>query len=273
MRSRRGPLAAVLVVAGVVAALVGRMPVPPTGQAADEGCPAAFPHRLTSTPSGSLYARSLAAFLGCTDEGGTATFLANGTDAVWVLREPREVPLHRVGSSALTDSFLRYVHSPFAVLPAGATAVVPRSPASVTLRIDPLLTVAQLAHDELAGSLGDQQAGLVSAALEQRAGAARAALVGCIDAVIARIEDPAPLMASGDPPPTISAAAREVAATSTGCGSAWLNAKEAAGTPSGQVTSFAYDVSRWETDASFRVRAVSASIAYWALVTPPGTPR
>jgi hypothetical protein len=273
MRSRRRILTAVLLATGVLAALVGRMPSPPSGAPADKGCPTAFPNRLTSTPSGNLYSRSLAAFLVCTDAHGTRTFLSNGTDAVWVVRAPQDAPVQRLGSSALTASFLRYVDAPYPVLPAGVSVVVPRSPGALDLRIDPLLTVAQLAHDEIAGSLGDQQEGLLNAALEQTAGRPRAALVGCTDALLARIGDPATVLASGDPAPTIAAAGSEVAGTSSGCGVAWREAKTAAFVSYEQITSFAYDVARWEDDSTFRVRAVSASIAWWALVTPPGTPR
>lgn len=270
---RRGVLTAALLITGIAGALLGRMPSPPAGAPADEGCPSAFPTRLTPTPSGSLYARSLAAFLVCTDTHGTRTFLSNGTDAVWVLRAPRDAPLQRLGSSALTASFLNYVHAPVPVLPAGVSVIVPRSPGSLDLRIDPLLTLAQLAHDQIARSLGTQESRLLDAALDQPDSRARAALLICTDAVVARIEDPSPLLASGDPAPEIGAVASEVAATSSGCGAAWREAKTAAFVSSGQVTSFAYDVARWERDSTFRVRAVSASIAWWALITPPGTPR
>ncbi|BDZ47630.1 hypothetical protein [Naasia aerilata] len=273
MMRRRGFLSAALLVTGLLGALVGRMPSPPAGAPADEGCPSAFPHRLTPTPSGSLYDRSLAAFLVCTDTHGTRTFLSNGTDAVWVVRAPKDIPMQRLGSSSLTASFLRYVDSPVPVLPAGVSVIVPRSPGTLELRIDPLLTVAQLAHDEIAGSLGDQEEGLLNAALEQRSGRARAALLRCTDAVIAHLGDPEPVLATGDPAPAIGAAASEVAATTSGCGAAWREAKTAAFVSSEQITSFAYDVARWEDDSTFRVRAVSASIAWWALVTPPGTPR
>ena len=233
----------------------------------DRGCPRAFPHRLTADSDGRLFARAVAEFVVCSDAAGTATLIANGTEAVWTLLSPAGVAVHRDWADALSRSFLRFVESSAPVVPPGAVVVVARPPSQVRAVIDPALTIAKLAHDELAASLAAQSPLLLDATVEGALAGNRNALTSCLRDVIARIPDAAEsLMISGNPAPRIIDAAEEVAAQGDGsCREAWQAAKVRAGVPVEDAASLAVDVARWRHDERFIIRAVSASISYLAL--------
>ncbi len=244
--------------AGTVTVLA--TPHPPAAVEQDEGCPRDYPRRLPSgSPAGGVYSRAIAGLVFCTNGPGTGTLLNNGTAAVWILEEPAPVVLHRLPTSSFNRSFLRLVDSRFPAIPPSATVVVPASPATVRVRIDPGLTLAQLTHDELVRSLAlgavrpgnvlDRYDGLLSA---------------CLGPIVDRLGPPERVLESGNPAPEIITAALEVATASGPCAADWPSAGDAP---------LADDVSEWRRDSRFAVRSLSAYIAYSALEQPLRTVR
>ncbi|WP_210508808.1 hypothetical protein [Naasia sp. SYSU D00057] len=252
----------------LVLSVVQPDPVPAVER--DRGCPRAFPQRLTADSDGRLFSRAVAEFVVCADAAGTTTLIANGTEAVWTLLSPTGVAVHRDWADALSRSFLRFVDSPTPVVPPGAVVVVARPPSHVHAVIDPTLTIAKLAHDELAASLAAQSPLLLDATIEGALTGNRNALTRCLRDVLARIPDAAEsLLISGNPAPRIIDAAEEVAVQGEGsCRESWQSAKIGAGIPAADAESLAADVSRWRQDERFIIRAVSASISYLALTRP-----
>lgn len=121
------------------------------------------------------------------------------------------------------------------------------------LRIDPALTIAQLAHDELAGSLA---LGSRSGRVLDRYGDL---LGACLGFLLADIGPPEPVLATGNPTPSIIDAAERLASTGGVCPVAWGSV----GGPS-----FADDVASWRRHSGFAVWGMSAASAYIALTRP-----
>ncbi|WP_210478846.1 hypothetical protein [Naasia sp. SYSU D00948] len=244
-------IALVLALAAGAVVTAGSPPAP--GAAApDEGCPSDYPTLIApGTRETTYYSRALRGLIVCSNPMGTATLFSNRTDAVWVLEEPSHVGLHRLPSSSLSDSFVRLVASPSPAIPSGTAIVVPRAPSEVRVRVNAELTLAQLAHDQLAGSLAlDASGGHVLA----RYGG----LLGeCLGLLIAEIESPEAVLASGNPAPHLIEAAQRLAASRGTCPEVW----RAVG-----GGSLEDDVAGWRRHAGFAVRAVSAAITYRALL-------
>ncbi|MCU1571319.1 MAG: hypothetical protein JWR33_2060 [Naasia sp.] len=264
-------LGSVAVIAAAVAvlglpALLSPTPGEPGG-IRDPECAAAFPEQLDFPAQGDAIARLVV----CTNEAHTAMFVLNRTRAVWTVLG--NVSVFRTPMSSANASFASVVSSAEPMIPSGGTLVVLASPDQVVLRLDPRLTVAQLAHDQLTSTLGSASNELMWAAFRPDGGSARHALVSCLDALVDRAGDPDTLLRTSRASAGIAEAAAAAAAASwSGCGANWLAAKLDAGLYPGKITSLAYDVSDWDSNAMFEIRSNAASVAYREVSAPEGHP-
>lgn len=254
---RRGALGIALL--GVCAATAaGFLAVPPSEAPAedrDPGCPSGFPRLVTSGDSG-------LGLVVCSDEAGTRTLVRNATPAVWLVEPDSPAPLGALPLSPAALSFADLVEVPDSYLPSDAAAVVPVSPERIRLTVDPALTIAQLAHDQLVDSLGASG----DAALRLEPSGPRRALSACLLATLEHVESPGCALADGAPAAVLAEAAAGVDAGSwSDCGRAWLEAKIASGWPEGQVTSFVSDTVGWDISPRLTERGEAASALYQRL--------
>jgi hypothetical protein len=172
--------------------------------------------------------------------------------------------------SSLNTSFLDLVGEAGPVIPSGAVVAALRPVADLSLRIDPRLTVAQLAHDQLVSVLGGDN-DLMWAALTPARSVARRALSVCLAALMDRLE-PTGALASGFPADAISTAAAAAAQGPwSDCGATWLEAKLDFGLPPDEATSFADDVHGWQRSLLFAARSQAAAHAYRVVTLGPGS--
>jgi hypothetical protein len=254
---RRGALGILLL--GVCAATAaGFLAAPPSAAPADErepGCPSGFPRLVTSGDAG-------LGLLVCSDEAGTRTLLRNETPAVWVVEPDSPAPVGALPLSRAALSFADLVEVPDSYLPSDAAAVVPVSPERIRLTVDPALTIAPLAHDQLVDSLGTSG----GEALRLEPSVPRRALTACLLATLEHVESPGSALAHGAPAAVLAEAAAGVDAGSwSDCGRAWLEAKAASGWPEGQVTSFVSDIVGWDVSPRLTERGEAAAALYHRL--------
>jgi len=249
-RALAGVAALALALVAAVAAVNGTPPAPASVEQS-EGCPRDYPTLIAAgNPYGTLHSRALSGLVVCTEPHGTATLVITRTDAVWLLEETADVALHRLSTSTHSRSFLALAAGPRPAIPSGAAVIIPTSPSDLRLTIDPELTLAQLAHDELASSLA---VGTRNLPVLDRI---RGVLSVCLRSLVADIGSPEAVLETASPAPMIIEAAERLAARDDRCAAVW----QAAG-----GDSLAEDVAAWRRHSGFVVRAMSAAVVYTAL--------
>ena len=250
-----------LLLAGT-AAVVAEPGAPAASTQPDPGCTRAFPTRITP-PGERLYESAVGRLVICEDDTGTATLLRNATAAVWLVEAPRGVAVHRERGSAVERSFLSIIEWPSPALPPGARIAVPVPASQLSVRVDPRLTIAALAHERLASFLlGSAPLGARGTALP----AARVALASCISELLDTLPRPDAVLAGGNPSRRIADAALEVASSrDSSCVREWIAARRDIGMQGARVAPLEQDITLWFRDPTFAFRALDAAITYSAL--------
>jgi hypothetical protein len=254
---RRGGALAILLAAVCTATAAATLTLGPGRLAAppDPECADAFPRLVL--PGGDA---GYAGLVVCSDSAGTSTLIRNDSAAVWAVDS--DAPVHLMPLADRARSFTDLIDGPRSFIPSGAVGVIALPVERLGLRVDPRLTVAQLAHDQIVATLARKN-GPAPAALDPRPSVARRALLVCLGATLSNVGDARLALTSDDPAGVLAEAAAAVDSQGrTFCGGLWLEAKFNANLPSGYQTTFTSDIVGWDRNAEFAERANAAAAIY-----------
>ena len=256
LRGRRGVLAVVLAAVCTTTAALALGPARPAASP-DPECADAFPRLVLAGDAG------FEGLVVCSDSAGTGTLIRNESAAVWSVDSDASVHLLPLAERA--RSFTDLVDGAQSFIPSGAAGLIGQPVERLGLRVDPRLTVAQLAHDQIIATLARKN-GPAPAALDPRPSVARRALLVCLVATLSNVGNARVALSSGDPAGVLAEAAKAVDSQGrTFCGGLWLEAKFNANLPSGYQTTFTSDIVGWDRNVQFAARANAAAEVYLRL--------
>ncbi len=154
--------------------------IPPDYQVPDSACPPAFGFGLTISTDVEAEIEYLDDIVACSNATGTATYLRNGSDAVWTLHNLGRVdgtvqPLNR---GAIAQSFHDAVQSPQPLMSPQDVLTIDLPPESIRWDIDLPLSIGWEGHQLVVEKIRLAGEAAVIAAL-RRTSRAGAALVAC----------------------------------------------------------------------------------------------
>jgi hypothetical protein len=219
----------------------------------DAGCSEDHPNRLDVETAATDEIPYLKDLIACSNDSMTATRLTNNSDAAWTISSTTgSANVVQLSETPRLISFRQIVQSVYAhaVLAPGSTVTVDAPPSSVEWTLAPGLSVMWLAHEQFADTLKSVAEAQLTDMLSGTSSLRRRALVTCSVAAYNVAGETASLL-SGPEPVERLLAGLGIAASATGCATAWRKADEVAIERFGRTATWGDDVARWGRDAKF----------------------